>query len=79
MDFNKIVLSWLVYSQTWLNLLVDDRQCGNITKLKGKQNKNTEIHKIEEKKTLLLLCNILLNLGNSCASHCEQGNYIRGA
>jgi hypothetical protein len=51
---------------------VDDRQCGNITKLKGKK-KNTEIQKIEEKKTLLL------NLGNSCASHCEQGNYIRGA
>jgi hypothetical protein len=34
--FDKFLLSLLVYSQMWLNFLVDDRQCGNMTNLEKK-------------------------------------------
>ncbi len=43
MDFNKFLLSYLVYSQTWLNLLLDNCQRGNITKL-GRNKKTWGRH-----------------------------------
>jgi hypothetical protein len=40
---SKILLSELVYSQMWLNLVVDDCQCGNTTTLKKKEKKEALI------------------------------------
>jgi hypothetical protein len=38
----KILLSYLAYSQIWLNLLVDHHHFGSITKLAQKKNTNCE-------------------------------------
>jgi len=47
-NFNKCILSYLVYSQTWLNFLVDGCQCGHSTKLR---KKNTEIRLVNPQAT----------------------------
>jgi hypothetical protein len=44
----KFLLSYVVYSQIWLNLLVDDCQSSYITKLKGNQTKKRNPERSEK-------------------------------
>ncbi len=47
-NFNKFLLSYLEYSQKWLNLLMNDHHCGNIGGQKTRGKKNTDWYLVQK-------------------------------